>query len=124
MEAAGVVDLQRAALCCVRWTSWTVWELKASRAAGQGPQGRVRRLHTGRRPGAAQIDRFLAFSVARRHAPGNAAACPTSRSTRRVQLEKEESYIDAILKAMGIDEHEVTFDPSIVRGLEYYTALC
>ncbi|MGQ0532735.1 MAG: histidine--tRNA ligase [Caulobacteraceae bacterium] len=34
---------------------------------------------------------------------------------------KELTRIDAVLSALGVDEARAQFDPSIVRGLEYYT---
>jgi histidyl-tRNA synthetase len=34
---------------------------------------------------------------------------------------EELSRIDAVLQALGVKQYEVAFDPSIVRGLEYYT---
>lgn len=34
---------------------------------------------------------------------------------------EELAKIDAALKGLGVDEERATFDPSVVRGLEYYT---
>jgi len=73
---------------------------------------------------AAQIDRFLAFAGSRADTRMETLGrlSNVAGSTRSGAAGVEElGAIDAILKAMGIDEHEVTFDPSIVRGLEYYT---
>ncbi|MBI1361439.1 MAG: histidine--tRNA ligase [Alphaproteobacteria bacterium] len=71
-----------------------------------------------------QIERFLAFAAARAGTRsetlgrlGNVAGSTKSGAAGVEEL----AAIDTVLKALGVGEDEVTFDPAIVRGLEYYT---
>ncbi len=73
---------------------------------------------------ASQIDRFLAFATARTgtRAETLARLADVAGSTAAGAAGVEElGTIDAVLRAIGVGEDEVIFDPAIVRGLEYYT---
>lgn len=71
-----------------------------------------------------QIDTLLEFTTA-----GSVTRAETIRKLANsvgmtasgMQGVRELSEIDAILTALGIGEESVSFDPQIVRGLEYYT---
>jgi histidyl-tRNA synthetase len=72
----------------------------------------------------AQIDRFIAFAAARGATRGETLGrlANVAGSTAAGAAGVEElGAIDAVLKALGVGEGEVSFDPAIVRGLEYYT---
>lgn len=73
---------------------------------------------------AAQIDRFIAFATARagtrQETLGKLAAVAGSTASGDAGVE-ELGAVDAVLNALGIGEDAAVFDPSIVRGLEYYT---
>ncbi len=73
---------------------------------------------------AAQIDRFIAFATARgatrSETLGRLADVAGSTAAGAAGV-AELGSIDDVLKALGVGEEEVSFDPAIVRGLEYYT---
>jgi histidyl-tRNA synthetase len=73
---------------------------------------------------AAQTDLFLGFATARAGTRGetldrlsNAAGSTAAGAAGVAEL----GVINDVLKALGVAEAAVQFDPSIVRGLEYYT---
>ena len=100
-----------------------------------GPEGVALLLGPGRRdesgdvtPGAGlnavQIDRLLAFAAARGPTRRDtidrlAAAAGGNAASDRGLAELD--VIDTLLRALGVGEEDVVFDPSVVRGLEYYT---
>ncbi len=73
---------------------------------------------------AEQIDRFLAFAAARAgtrsETLGRLASVAGSTPSGVAGVE-ELGAIDAVLTALGVGDDAAAFDPSIVRGLEYYT---
>jgi histidyl-tRNA synthetase len=72
----------------------------------------------------AQIDHFIAFATARgatRSETLARLADVASSTASGAAGVAELGAIDAVLKALGVGEDEVSFDPAIVRGLEYYT---
>lgn len=73
---------------------------------------------------AGQIDRFLAFAMARgatrAETLGRLANIAGATASGDAGVE-EMGAIDAVLTALGIGDDLAVFDPSIVRGLEYYT---
>lgn len=100
-----------------------------------GPDGVAQLLGPGRRdesgdvtPGAGlglpQIERLLGFAAARgatrRETLTRLAAVAGSNASVEAGL-AELDAVDALLRALGVSEEEVIFDPSVVRGLEYYT---
>jgi histidyl-tRNA synthetase len=100
-----------------------------------GSEGVAMLLGAGRRdesgdftPGAgldaAAIDRVLAFTRTRRETRGATLAALADLLTGSQTGQEgvaELAAIDATLAALGLDETRATFDPAIVRGLEYYT---
>ncbi|MEM6411271.1 MAG: histidine--tRNA ligase [Pseudomonadota bacterium] len=72
----------------------------------------------------ADVKRVLAFSAARREtreATLEALASTAGRSEEAQAGLSELRGIEAALSALGVAPGDVAFDPSIVRGLEYYT---
>jgi len=70
------------------------------------------------------IDRVLAFTVARRATNAQtltALADIVATSERGLEGVAELRAIDALAKAGGYNESRLLLDPSVVRGLEYYT---
>jgi histidyl-tRNA synthetase len=70
------------------------------------------------------IDRVLAFTVARRATNAQtltALAEIVASSERGLEGVAELRAIDALAKAAGYNESRLLLDPSVVRGLEYYT---
>jgi len=70
------------------------------------------------------IDRVLAFTVARRATNAQtltALADIVVTSERGLEGVAELRAIDALAKAGGYNESRLLLDPSVVRGLEYYT---
>ena len=71
----------------------------------------------------AQIDRVLAFTTARGadNAATVAALANIVNVPRGAEGVSELGEIAALAKAAGYDESRILIDPSVVRGLEYYT---
>ncbi len=70
------------------------------------------------------IDRVLAFTIARRATNAQtltALAETVASSERGLEGVEELRAIDALAKAAGYNESRLLLDPSVVRGLEYYT---
>jgi histidyl-tRNA synthetase len=91
---------------------------------GQGRMDASGDFTTGAGLAPADVARVLAFAQAGRASRGQTlsaleAACGDSEEGR-AGLE-ELAAIDALVAALGASEDAVQFDPSIVRGLEYYT---
>jgi histidyl-tRNA synthetase len=114
-----------AASCCAPSTSSTVLGRRACALLGKGRQGRERRLHRGR--GAerrAGRDVIMGFTDARRDdgaatSPGCANSSAPRRSGRDGVAELEQ--IAELLDAQGYGPDRIVIDPSVVRGLGYYT---
>src|SRR5207302_2706940 len=73
---------------------------------------------------AAAAERVLAFTAAGasgRRATLDALSNVVGGSAAGDEGLAELAAIDAALKSMGVGEERATFDPSVVRGLEYYT---
>ncbi|HEX5007830.1 MAG TPA: histidine--tRNA ligase [Hyphomonadaceae bacterium] len=71
-----------------------------------------------------QVDTLLEFTTARsvtRAETVRKLANSVGMTQSGMEGVRDLDAIDAILKALGIDEASVSFDPGIVRGLEYYT---
>ena len=71
-----------------------------------------------------QIDTLLEFTTARsvtRAETVRKLANSVGMTAAGMQGVRDLDEIDSILKALGIGEGDVAFDPGIVRGLEYYT---
>jgi histidyl-tRNA synthetase len=72
----------------------------------------------------AQAERLLNFATARAATRGETLARladVAGGTPSGAQGLADLSAIDSILRAMGVAEDAVVFDPAIVRGLEYYT---
>ncbi len=73
---------------------------------------------------ATEIDRFLAFAAAKAETRAETierlAKVAGSTPSGAAGIE-ELLQIEQVLSALGVKQYEVAFDPSIVRGLEYYT---
>jgi len=70
------------------------------------------------------IDKMLAFTAARRSNNSqtlSALEAIVSSSARGVEGVAELRAIDELAKAGGYNENRISLDPSVVRGLEYYT---
>ena len=94
--------------------------------ARAGPQGRERRLHQGRGPRRrTRSSAVLAFTSAstRRGGRRRSRRCATWSATPDAGAEgvAELADIAALVTAGGYDDGRVVIDPSVVRGLEYYT---
>jgi histidyl-tRNA synthetase len=73
---------------------------------------------------AGQIDRFLAFAAVKaggRSATLERLAAVAGSSPSGAAGIEDLQAVDSILRALKIGDDEVRFDPSIVRGLDYYT---
>jgi len=73
---------------------------------------------------AAAIDRVLAFTAARRDDPGATIAALTevvAGSSRGGEGVAELAEIATLVRAGGYGDGRIVLDPSVVRGLEYYT---
>lgn len=71
-----------------------------------------------------QIDTLLEFNTARsitRAETVRKLANSVGMTRSGVEGVRDLDAIDEILKALGVEEEAVAFDPGIVRGLEYYT---
>jgi histidyl-tRNA synthetase len=71
-----------------------------------------------------QIDTLLEFTTARsvtRAETVRKLANSVGMTQSGMEGIRDLDAIDAILKALGVEESAVSFDPGIVRGLEYYT---
>jgi histidyl-tRNA synthetase len=71
-----------------------------------------------------QIDALLEFTTARsvtRAETVRKLANSVGMTQSGLEGVRDLDAIDAILKALGVEEAAVAFDPGIVRGLEYYT---
>src|SRR5689334_3277271 len=71
-----------------------------------------------------QIDVLLEFITAKQVSRSDTVAKlanSVGMTQAGMQGVKDLGEIDGILRALGIDEAAVSFDPGIVRGLEYYT---
>ena len=94
---------------------------------GAGPQGRERRLHQGRRARRLTADRHDPVLQPRRRnisdgkpALAISSACSArARSARRAREELLE--IEDLARDAGFGPDRIRIDPSVVRGLEYYT---
>ena len=85
--------------------------------AGRGPQGRVGRLHQGRWP---EIRRHrIGRRRDRTGASRSTRGCATARSDREGRDELD--AISKLVTASGYGPDQIVIDPSVVRGLEYYT---
>ena len=97
---------------------------------GRRPQGRERRLHQGRRPrrrrrsnrvlnsstlGQAAIDASETIAQSRR------AVVASSAQPVEQGVDELASHRGARRSAAGYDDDRIRIDPSVVRGLEYYT---
>jgi histidyl-tRNA synthetase len=70
------------------------------------------------------IDAVLAFVSAGRGSRSETLDALSNANTPSAEREaglKELSEIDAVLSSLGVAADQVSFDPGIVRGLEYYT---
>ena len=85
---------------------------------GQGPQGRKRRFHQRRR-----ICRIRAAEtvIATCSARIRSKISPLRTTRPSVEGIAELKAIDELVKAAGYDTDRIRIDPSVVRGLEYYT---
>jgi histidyl-tRNA synthetase len=73
---------------------------------------------------AASIDKVLAFTAARRSNNAQtleALEAIVATSPRGIEGVAELRAIDDLAKAGGYNENRISLDPSVVRGLEYYT---
>jgi histidyl-tRNA synthetase len=124
MDRADVADPGSAWRCCARWTSWTGWAGGRALAAGRGAAGRKRRLHQGGGLTGEATEAVLAFTAAGGGSRGATLdrldAVVGGSEEGRAGLE-ELAAIGAALDAMGVGEDRALVDPSVVRGLEYYT---
>ena len=72
----------------------------------------------------ARIDRVLAFAQAGKATRGDTLDALRSAVTGNETFDRgiaELHAIDAMLSALGAQDRDVVFDPTVVRGLEYYT---
>ena len=102
--------------CCAPSTSWTGWAWTGvTAAARRGPQGRIRRLHQGRRAGARRRSMrcWPSSRPARRPRPRRWTGSPTSSAARprATRAWRSSPRIDAALTGMGVGERPGALRP-------------
>jgi histidyl-tRNA synthetase len=125
METAGVVDPAQRATVLRALDKFDKFGVEGvTLLLGKGRKDESGDFTKGAGLAANQIDTLLEFTTARsvtRAETVRKLANSVGMTQSGMEGVRDLDAIDAILKALGVEETAVAFDPGIVRGLEYYT---
>ncbi len=125
MEAAGVVDPnQRTIVLRALDKLDRLGEAGVSALLGKGRTDESGDFTPGAGLDTAQSERLLAFATSRAPTRGetlNRLSNVAGGNATGAGGVEELAGVDAVLRALGVAESAVEFDPAIVRGLDYYT---
>ncbi|HEY7799249.1 MAG TPA: histidine--tRNA ligase [Hyphomonadaceae bacterium] len=125
METAGVVDPAQRATVLRALDKFDKFGVEGvTLLLGKGRKDESGDFTKGAGLAANQIDTLLEFTTARsvtRAETVRKLANSVGLTQSGMEGVRDLDAIDAILKALGVEESAVSFDPGIVRGLEYYT---
>jgi histidyl-tRNA synthetase len=125
METAGVVDPAQRATVLRALDKFDKFGVEGvALLLGKGRKDESGDFTKGAGLAANQIDTLLEFTTARsvtRAETVRKLANSVGMTQSGMEGVRDLDAIDAILKALGVEETAVAFDPGIVRGLEYYT---
>ncbi len=125
METAGLVELDQRATVLRALDKFDKFGVEGvTLLLGRGRKDESGDFTKGAGLAANQIDMLLEFTTARsvtRAETARKLANTVGMTRAGAQGVAELVEIDSILNALGLGEEAVAFDPSIVRGLEYYT---
>jgi histidyl-tRNA synthetase len=125
METAGVADPAQRATVLRALDKFDKFGVEGvTLLLGKGRKDESGDVTKGAGLAANQIDTLLEFTTARsvtRAETVRKLANSVGMTQSGMEGVRDLDAIDAILKALGVEETAVSFDPGIVRGLEYYT---
>ncbi len=125
METAGVVDSTQRGIVLRALDKFDKFGVEGvTLLLGKGRKDESGDFTQGAGLAANQIDTLLEFTTARsvtRAETVRKLANSVGMTQSGMEGVRDLDAIDSILKSLGVEEAAVSFDPAIVRGLEYYT---